>query len=72
VNNALEWFPGHTDGLARLLKETGRFSAAPVFVVGIYSGPDQLGEGFGSSLSMAEFRVRIPSPIPHIRSLTQL
>ncbi|KAG6845507.1 hypothetical protein H0H87_008404 [Tephrocybe sp. NHM501043] len=41
---------------SRLLKETGRFSNSPVFVVGIYSGADQLGEGFGSSLSMAEFR----------------
>ncbi|KII87462.1 hypothetical protein PLICRDRAFT_142762 [Plicaturopsis crispa FD-325 SS-3] len=41
---------------SRLLKETGRFSNSPVFVVGIYSGPDQLGEGFGSSLKMAEFR----------------
>lgn len=40
----------------RLLKETGRFSNSPVFVVGIYSGADQLGEGFGSSLKMAEFR----------------
>ena len=41
----------------RLLKETGRFSNSPIFVVGIYSGPDQLGEGFGSSLRMAEYRV---------------
>jgi large subunit ribosomal protein L44 len=30
-------------------------------VVGIYSGPDQLGEGFGSSLKMAEYRVRLLS-----------
>jgi len=41
---------------SRLLKETGRFSNSPIFVVGIYSGSDQLGEGFGSSLRMAEFR----------------
>ncbi|KAF8661286.1 hypothetical protein AX16_001385 [Volvariella volvacea WC 439] len=41
---------------SRLLKETGRFSNSPVFVVGVYSGADQLGEGFGSSLKMAEFR----------------
>jgi large subunit ribosomal protein L44 len=41
---------------SRLLKETGRFSNSPVFVVGIFSGADQLGEGFGSSLKMAEFR----------------
>jgi len=43
---------------SRLLKETGRFSNSPVFVVGIFSGADQLGEGFGASLRMAEFRVR--------------
>ncbi|TFK32790.1 ribonuclease III domain-containing protein [Crucibulum laeve] len=41
---------------SRLLKETGRFTNSPVFVVGIYSGADQLGEGFGSSLRMAEYR----------------
>jgi large subunit ribosomal protein L44 len=41
---------------SRLLKETGRYSNSPVFVVGIFSGPDQIGEGFGSSLKMAEFR----------------
>jgi large subunit ribosomal protein L44 len=39
-----------------LLKETGRLSISPVFVVGVYSGADKLGEGFGSSLKMAEFR----------------
>ncbi|KAI9209748.1 ribonuclease III domain-containing protein [Polychytrium aggregatum] len=42
--------------VARLLKETGRQSASPVFVVGVYSGLEKLGEGFGSSLDMAEFR----------------
>ncbi|KAF9466063.1 ribonuclease III domain-containing protein [Collybia nuda] len=41
---------------SRLLKETGRFSNSPIYVVGIYSGADQLGEGFGSSLKMAEYR----------------
>jgi len=41
----------------RLLSETGRFSNSPVFVVGIYSGTDKLGEGFGASLKMAEYRV---------------
>jgi large subunit ribosomal protein L44 len=45
----------------RLLKETGRFSNSPVFVVGVYSGAEQLGEGFGSSLKMAEYRVWLPS-----------
>jgi len=47
---------GREKPISRLLKETGRFSIAPVFVVGIYSGQDKLGEGFRSSLSMAEFR----------------
>lgn len=47
---------GRERPVSRLLKETGRFSMAPVFVVGIYSGADKLGEGFGSSLKMAEFR----------------
>ncbi|KAF9525967.1 ribonuclease III domain-containing protein [Crepidotus variabilis] len=41
---------------SRLLSETGRFSNSPVFVVGIYSGADKLGEGFGASLKMAEYR----------------
>jgi len=47
---------GRERPVSRLLKETGRFSNSPVFVVGIYSGVDKLGEGFGSSLKMAEFR----------------
>jgi dsRNA-specific ribonuclease len=42
---------------SRLLSETGRASSSPVFVVGIFSGKNKLGEGFGSSLKMAEFRV---------------
>ncbi|KAI0091705.1 60S ribosomal protein L3 [Irpex rosettiformis] len=47
---------GRERPVSRLLKETGRLSISPVFVVGIYSGADQLGEGFGSSLRMAEYR----------------
>jgi large subunit ribosomal protein L44 len=42
--------------VSRLLKETGRYTHSPVFVVGIFSGEQQLGEGFGSSLKMAEYR----------------
>jgi len=45
--------------VARLLKETGRLSASSVFLVGIYSGMDKLGEGYGSSLEMAEERVSL-------------
>ncbi len=42
--------------VARLISETGRLSRSPVFVVGVYSGDDKLGEGAGSSLN--EGRVR--------------
>jgi len=41
----------------RLLRESGRASNSPIYVVGIFSGVDKLGEGFGSSLKMAEYRV---------------
>jgi len=49
----------------RLLKETGRFSNSPVYVVGIFSGADKLGEGNGSSLKMAEYRVCL-SLLPYV------
>lgn len=42
---------------SRLLAETGRLSYSPLFVVGVYSGEVKLGEGNGSSIRMAEFRV---------------
>ncbi|KAJ1920026.1 54S ribosomal protein L3 mitochondrial [Mycoemilia scoparia] len=42
--------------VSRLLKETGRFTNSPVFIVGVFSGTKKIGEGFGSSLKMAEFR----------------
>ena len=39
--------------LARLESETGRLSRTPVYVVGIYSGKEKLGEGAGPSLDIA-------------------
>ncbi|PVU86902.1 hypothetical protein BB559_003335 [Furculomyces boomerangus] len=42
--------------VSRLLKETGRFTTSPVFIVGMFSGVSKIGEGFGSSIKMAEFR----------------
>ncbi|KAJ3059842.1 hypothetical protein HDU98_004137 [Podochytrium sp. JEL0797] len=42
--------------VSRMLKETGRLSTNPVFIVGVYSGIDKLGEGYGSSIAMAETR----------------
>jgi dsRNA-specific ribonuclease len=43
--------------VARILKETGRRSPNPVFIVGIFIGPEKISEGYGNSLSMAEIRV---------------
>ncbi|KAF9927772.1 hypothetical protein FBU30_002889 [Linnemannia zychae] len=47
---------GRERPVPRLMAETGRKSKAPVFIVGVYSGTEKIGEGFGSSLKMAEFR----------------
>lgn len=45
--------------VARLLSETGRGSRHPVYVVGIYSGKDKLGEAAGASLNEARTRAAI-------------
>ncbi|KAK2040822.1 54S ribosomal protein L3 [Colletotrichum somersetense] len=42
--------------VARLESETGRMSRTPVYVVGIYSGRDKLGEGTGASLDFARLQ----------------
>lgn len=47
---------GFEKPVARLLSETGRLSRTPVFVVGIYSGHDRLGEGWGPSLDHARLK----------------
>jgi dsRNA-specific ribonuclease len=47
---------GFQSPVARLISETGRLSRHPVFVVGVYSGQDKLGEGAGSSLDEARTR----------------
>lgn len=41
---------------SRLLAETGRLSNSPVFGVGVYVGARKVGEGWGSSIKMSEFR----------------
>lgn len=41
---------------SRMLAETGRLSINPVFVVGVYSGAEKLGEGTGTAIRMAEYR----------------
>jgi dsRNA-specific ribonuclease len=45
--------------VARLISETGRLSRHPVFVVGVYSGHDKLGEGTGASLDEARIKAAI-------------
>ncbi|KAF1811552.1 ribonuclease III [Eremomyces bilateralis CBS 781.70] len=42
--------------VARLISETGRLSRHPVYVVGVYSGKDKLGEAAGASLMEARVR----------------
>lgn len=47
---------GFQSPVARLLSETGRHSRSPVFIVGVFSGEDKLGEGEGASLDEARVR----------------
>ncbi|SCU85318.1 LAMI_0C10836g1_1 [Lachancea mirantina] len=42
--------------VSKLLAESGRLSKAPVFIVGVFSGDEKIGEGFGSSLKEAKAR----------------
>lgn len=53
---AREDFP---EPVARMLSETGRKSIAPVFVVGIFSGEEKLGEGAAASLGEARTRAAV-------------
>ena len=50
---------GFQGPVARLLSETGRASRTPVFVVGVFSGREKLGEGTGGSLDEARIRAAI-------------
>jgi dsRNA-specific ribonuclease len=45
--------------VAKIISETGRLSRHPVFVVGIFSGKDKLGEGAGASLVEARSRAAV-------------
>ena len=40
--------------MSKLISESGRLSKAPIFIVGVFSGAEKLGEGFGSSLKEAK------------------
>ncbi|KAF2503087.1 60S ribosomal protein L3 [Lophium mytilinum] len=50
---------GFEPAVARLISETGRASRHPVFVVGVYSGKDKLGEGAGGSIDEARVRAAV-------------
>ncbi|KAL2853328.1 ribonuclease III domain-containing protein [Aspergillus pseudoustus] len=45
--------------VAKIISETGRRSRSPVFVVGVFSGRDKLGEGAGASLVEARSRAAV-------------
>ncbi|KAL4809344.1 ribonuclease III domain-containing protein [Aspergillus unguis] len=45
--------------IAKIISETGRRSRHPVFIVGIFSGQDKLGEGAGASLVEARTRAAV-------------
>jgi dsRNA-specific ribonuclease len=50
---------GFETPMPRLISETGRLSSHPVFLVGIYSGLDKLGEGAGGSIKEAKIRATV-------------
>ncbi|RMZ86403.1 hypothetical protein DV736_g6369, partial [Chaetothyriales sp. CBS 134916] len=50
---------GFQSPIARIISETGRRSRHPVFIVGVYSGNDKLGEGAGASLDEARTRAAV-------------
>ncbi|KAH3687145.1 hypothetical protein WICPIJ_001860 [Wickerhamomyces pijperi] len=45
--------------VARLISETGRKSDKPIFVMGIFSGENKLGESYGSSIREAKIRASV-------------
>jgi uncharacterized C2H2 Zn-finger protein len=50
---------GFDSPVARILRETGRMSRHPVFVVGVFSGKEKLGEEAGGSLDEARIRAAV-------------
>ncbi|MCJ1482778.1 hypothetical protein MMC06_002944 [Schaereria dolodes] len=50
---------GFDNPIARILSETGRNTRHPVFVVGVFSGRDKLGEAAGGSLDEARIRAAV-------------
>lgn len=50
---------GFESPVARIKSETGRASRHPVFVVGVYTDNQELGEGTGASLQEARFKAAV-------------
>lgn len=50
---------GFESPIARIMSETGRLSRHPVFIVGVFSGREKLGEGAGASLDEARTRAAV-------------
>lgn len=50
---------GFESPVARIISETGRHSRTPVYVVGVFSGNEKLGEATGGSLDEARIRAAI-------------
>ncbi|KXS15100.1 ribonuclease III [Gonapodya prolifera JEL478] len=56
---------GREPPVSRLLKESGRATHSPVFLVGVYSGVDKLGEAYGTSIKMAETKAAKQALLHH-------
>ena len=50
---------GFESPVARIMSETGRMSRTPVFLVGVFSGSEKMGEGAGASLDEARIRAAV-------------
>lgn len=50
---------GFDPPLARILRESGRLTRSPVFIVGVFAGKEKLGEGIGGSLDEARIKAAI-------------
>ena len=59
---------GQPAPISRLLKETGRLTHFPSFVVGIYSGEALLAEGCGTSLKRAEKEATVAALMKHYQA----
>ena len=59
---------GRQRPVSRLIKESGRTTHFPSFVVGVYSGEEQLGEGCGTSIKRAEKEAMVAALRTHFQT----